>query len=70
MPVGEAVEIALKEIYSNNLAPEIPRSAMKNLLKHAVTDVYLKCNGIWYVQSDCLAMGALLAEILANVMMI
>ena len=42
---------------------------MKSLLKLAVTNVHFKCNGIWYVQSDGLAMGASLAVILANVWM-
>ena len=62
MPVGEAIEIALRKLYSRNLAPEISRTAMKGLLKLA-----LKCNGIGYVQSDGLAMGASLAVVLANV---
>ena len=42
---------------------------MKSLLKLAVKNVNFKCNGIWYVQSDGLAMGASLAVILANVWM-
>ena len=67
VPVGEAIEIALRGLYSGNLAPDIARSAIKNLLKLAVTNVHFKCNGIWYVQSDGLAMGASLAVILANV---
>ena len=69
VPVGEAIEIALRELYSSNLAPDIPRSAMKSLLKLAVTNVHFKCNGICYVQSDGLAMGASLAVILVNVKM-
>ena len=69
VPVGEAIEIALRELYSSNLNPDIPRSAMKSLLKPAVTNVHFKCNGIWYVQSDGLAMGASLAVLLANVWM-
>ena len=69
VPVGEAIEIALRELYSSNLAPDIPRSAIKCLLKLAVTNVHFKCNGIWYVQSDGLAMGASLAVILAIVWM-
>ena len=69
VPVGEAIEIALRDLYSSSLAPDIPRSAMKSLLKLAVTNVRFKCNGIWYVQSEGLAMGASLAVILANVWM-
>ena len=67
--VGEAIEIALRELYSSNLAPDIPRSAMKSLLKLALTNVHFKCNRIWYVQSDGLAMSASLAITLANVWM-
>ena len=69
VPVGEAIEKALRELYSSNLAPDIPRSAMKSLLKLAVTNFHFKCDEIWYVQSDGLAMGASLAVTLANVWM-
>ena len=69
VPDGEVIEIALRELYLSNLAPYIPRSAMKKLLKLAVTNVLFKCNGIWYVQSDGLATGASLAVIRAKVWM-
>ena len=69
VPVGEAIEIALRELYWSSLAPDIPMSAMKSLLKLAVTNVHFKCNGIWFVQSDGLAMCASLAVILSNVWM-
>ena len=39
---------------------------MKILLNLAVSKVNFKCNGLWYVQKDGLAMGASLAVILAN----
>ena len=39
---------------------------MKKLLKLAVSKVHFKCNGLWYVQKDGLAIGASLAVILAN----
>ena len=63
MPLGEAIEIALRELYSSDLAHEIPK------LKLVVTNVHNKCNGIWYVQSDGMDMSASLAVILANVRM-
>ena len=62
-------EIARKELYSSDEFPWIPRSAMKNLLRLAVTNAHFKCNKMWYTQSDGLAMGALLAVILANLWM-
>ena len=65
MPVGEAIEIALKELFSSNISPEISRSASSFEL--AVANVHFKCNGIWYVQSEGLTMGASLAVILENV---
>ena len=46
--------------------PEIPRSAMKNLLRLAVANVHFKCIKMWYTQSDGLEMGASLAVTLAN----
>ena len=69
VPVEEAIEIALKELYSSDEVPEIPRSAMKSLLRLAVTNVHFKCNKMWYTRSDGLAMGASLAVILANLWM-
>ena len=66
VPVEEAIEIALKELYSSDEVPEIPRSAMKRFWRLAVTNVHPKCNKMWYTQSDGLAMGASLAVILAN----
>ena len=39
---------------------------MKKLLNLAVSEVHFKCNGLWYVQKDGLAMGFSLAVILAN----
>ena len=65
LPVEEAIEIALNELYSSDEVPEIPRSAMKSLLRLAVTNFHFKCNKMWYTQSDGLAMGASLAVILA-----
>ena len=67
--VEEAIEIALKKLYSSDEVPEIPRSAMKSLLRLAVTNIHFKCNKMWYTQSDGLAMGASLAVILANLWM-
>ena len=48
VPFRQAIEIALRELYSTNLFPDIPRSAMKSLLKLAVTNVHFKCNGSGY----------------------
>ncbi|XP_075257722.1 uncharacterized protein LOC142349793 [Convolutriloba macropyga] len=68
--VEEAIEIALKELDSNDEVPEIPRSAMKtSLLRLAVTKVHFKCNKMWYTQSGGSAMGASLAVILTNLWM-
>ena len=36
VPVEEAIETALKELYSSDEVPETPRSAMKSLLRLAV----------------------------------
>ena len=69
VPVEEAIEIALKELYSSDEVPEIPRSAMKSILRPAVTNVHFKCNKMWRTQLNGLAMGASLAVILANLWM-
>ncbi|XP_075241736.1 uncharacterized protein LOC142336708 [Convolutriloba macropyga] len=60
VPVEEAIEIE-HELYSSDEVPEIPKSAMKSLLKLVVTNVHFKWNKMCYTQSDGLAMGASLA---------
>ena len=67
MPGEEAIEIAPGELCLSSIAPEIPKSRMKCFLGLAVTNVHFKCNGIWYVKSDDLAMSASLAVVLGNV---
>ena len=67
--VEEAIEIALKELYSSDEVSEIPSSTMKSLLRLAVTNVHFICNKMWYTQSEGLAMGASLAVILSNLWM-
>ena len=69
VPVEEAIKIALKELYSSDKVMEIPRSAMKSLLRLTVTNVHFKFNNMWYTQSDALAMGASLFVILTNLWM-
>ena len=67
VPVGESKEKG--KLYSSKLAPEIPRSGVKSLLRLAVTNVHFKCNSIWFVQSDGQANDASLPVIPANVCM-
>ena len=69
VPVSEAMEIALRSLYSGDDAPQIDKSTLKLLLKLAVTNVHFKSNNTWYCQKDGLAMGASLAVILANIWM-
>ena len=66
VPHKEAVEIALRRLYEQVNPPETSRKTMKKLLNLAVSKVHFKCNGLWYVPEDDLAMGASLAVILAN----
>ena len=65
-PLKEAVEIALRRIYEQVNPPETSRKTMKKLLNMAMSKVHFKCNGLWYVQKDGLAMDASLAVILAK----
>ena len=66
VPLKEAVEIALRRLYEQVNPPETSRKTMKKLLNLAVSKVLFKCNDLWYVQEDDLAMDASLAVILAN----
>ena len=67
VPLKKAVAIALRRLYEQVNPPETSRKTMKKLLNLAVSNVHFKCNGLWYVQKDGLAMGASLAVILGNV---
>ena len=58
VPLKEAVEIALRRLYEQINPPETSRKTMKILLNLAVSKEHFKCNGLWYVQKDGLAMGA------------
>ena len=66
VPLKEAVEIVLRRLYEQVNPLELSRKTMKKLLNLAVSKVHFKCNGLWYVQKDGLAMGASLAVFLAN----
>ena len=58
VPLKEAVEIALRRLYEQVNPPETSRKTMKKLLNLAVNKVHFKCNSLWYVQKDGLAIGA------------
>ena len=66
IPLIDAVERALRRLFEQVNPPETSRKTMKKLLTLAVSKEHFKCNGLWYVQKDGLAMGASLAVILAN----
>ena len=59
-------KVPLKELYASDEVLETSSSAMKSLLRLAVTNVHFMCNKMWYNQWDGLAMGASLAVILGN----
>ena len=65
VPLKKAVEKALRRLYEQVNPSETYRKTMKKLLNLAVSKVHFKCNGLWYVKKDSLAMGASLAVILA-----
>ena len=44
--VEDAIKNLLEELYSSNEVPEIRRSAMKSLLRLAITNAHIKCNKI------------------------
>ena len=66
VPLKEAVEIALRRLYEQVNPLKLSRKTMKKLLNLAVSKVHFKCNGLWYVQKDGLAMGASLAVFFSN----
>ena len=66
VPLKDAIDIALKNLYSLNEPQDLLRSTMKRLFYMSVSNVHFKCNDTWCVQKDGLAMGASRAVILAN----
>ena len=66
VPLGEADEIGLWRLYKQANPPETSRKTLNKLLNLAVGKVHFKCNCLWYVQTNGLAMAASLAVILAN----
>ena len=69
MPVSDAIEIALRCLYSSDHAPDLERSTLKLMLKFAEKNIHFNCNNKWYCQVDGLAITASMAVILANVWM-
>ena len=67
VPDSEAIEIALRSLYSSDNAPDIERSTIKLLLKLAVHKFPFKSKDNWYCEKGCLAMGATLAVVLAKI---
>ena len=66
VPLKNAIDIALKKLYSQNEGPDLSRSTMKRLSYMDVSNVFFKCNNSWYVQEDGLVMGASPAVTLAH----
>ena len=65
----EAVEKAARRLYEQINPPEISCKTMRKLLNLAVSKVYFKFNGLWYVQRDGLARRASLAVNLASLLL-
>ena len=42
MPFEQAIEIVLRKLYSSDEVPKIPMSALKSLLRQAVTEIQFK----------------------------
>ena len=66
VPLKQAIDTALRELYVEDETPSIARKTMKRLLNMLVSQVHFKSNESWYVRKDGLAMGASLAVVFAN----
>ena len=67
IPLKEAVELALRRLYEQVNPPETsPKTIKKTAEFGSECEVNFKCNGLWFVKEDGLAMGASLAVKLAN----
>ena len=59
VPLKEAIEMALRKLYEQDVPPLIARKTMKRLLNMAVSQIDSKCNETRYVQKNDLAMGGI-----------
>ena len=66
VPLKQAIDTALRELYVEDETPSIARKTMRRLLNMLVSQVHFKSNESWYVRKDGLAMGASLAVVFAN----
>ena len=66
VPLKEAIDIALRELFEQDEPQSIARNTKKRLMHMAASHVHFKGNETWYFQKDGLAVGASLAVILAN----
>ena len=66
VPLKEAIDIALRNLYEQDEPPTNARKNMNRLLNMAVIQVHFKCKETCYVQKNGLAMGASFAVILAK----
>ena len=69
VPVNDAIQIAWMSRYSNDHAPEMPRSNLKMILKLAETNFCFHYNDRWFCQRNGLAIRASFAVTLESMWM-
>ena len=69
VPLDETIQICLDRLYSLPDPPQLPRSALKDLLQFATKKSHFVFDGQYYDQIDGAAMGSPLGPVLANIFM-
>ena len=71
VPLDEMIAIILNRIYEKNeVATDITKSEMKELLNLCTKSVHFAFHGNIYVQNDNVSMGSALGLVLANIFMV
>ena len=69
IPLQETIDIAINLIFNHNLNLKITKKELKKLFLFATSQTHFIFNGKFYNQIDRVAMGSLLAPVLANIFM-
>ena len=69
IPLQETIDIAINLIFNHNPNLNITKKELKRLLLFATLQTLFIFNGKFYNQIDAVAMGSLLASVLANIFM-
>ena len=66
VPVHAIIQQAADDLYETDAEKPFTKPTFIKLMEMAVSDVYFMCEGVWYQQTNGVAMGSVLSVMLAN----